>query len=76
MAPPANPTPSPSPSLLLPPPPAQIVVHYVQNTCPKCGTQSWPQPGEELNEHLASKGDMQPQAIPLSQLQNLPRAAG
>ncbi|KAK8017635.1 hypothetical protein PG993_013961 [Apiospora rasikravindrae] len=41
-----------------------------------CGTQSWPQPGEELNEHLASKGDLQPQAIPLSQLQFLPRAAG
>ncbi|KAK8137672.1 hypothetical protein PG984_003165 [Apiospora sp. TS-2023a] len=72
VAPPAYPTPSPSPSLP-PPPPAQIVVHYVQNTCPKCGTQSWPQPGEELNEHLANKGDMQPQAIPLSQLQLMPR---
>ncbi|KAK7966149.1 uncharacterized protein PG986_000426 [Apiospora aurea] len=73
VTPPEHPTPTTTPP---PPPPAQIVVHYVQNTCPKCGTQSWPQPGEELNEHLASKGDLQPQAIPLSQLQVLPRAAG
>ncbi|KAK6848897.1 hypothetical protein PG995_012730 [Apiospora arundinis] len=69
LAKPAYPAPPPAP-------PAQIVVHYVQNTCPKCGTQSWPQPGEELNEHIANKGDMQPQAIPLEQLQQLPRAAG
>ncbi|KAI1637552.1 hypothetical protein F4809DRAFT_316096 [Biscogniauxia mediterranea] len=40
----------------------QFIVQYVHE-CPHCGNQLGPQPGEDLNEDLASKGDAQPQGV-------------
>ncbi|KAI5920318.1 hypothetical protein F4810DRAFT_713675 [Camillea tinctor] len=40
----------------------QFIVQYVHE-CPHCGNQLGPQPGEDVNADLASKGDAQPQSI-------------
>ncbi|KAH8664588.1 hypothetical protein BX600DRAFT_512603 [Xylariales sp. PMI_506] len=42
--------------------PAQIIVQYT-HVCSNCGTRSEPKPGEALNEHLAARGELQPQII-------------
>ncbi|KAI0598906.1 hypothetical protein F4775DRAFT_553563 [Biscogniauxia sp. FL1348] len=43
-------------------PAPQFIVQYVHE-CPHCGNQLAPQPGEDLNADLASKGDAQPQGV-------------
>lgn len=43
-------------------PPAQIIVQYVHK-CPECGSHAEPKPGEAMNEHLAARGDLQPQGL-------------
>ncbi|KAI0391435.1 hypothetical protein F5Y17DRAFT_460830 [Xylariaceae sp. FL0594] len=44
------------------PPHHQIIVQYIPS-CPHCHMHVEPQPGDEINAHLATIGDLQPQAV-------------
>ncbi|KAK6075333.1 hypothetical protein SCUP234_07779 [Seiridium cupressi] len=50
--------------------PAQIIVQYL-HTCPHCGKDTEPKPGEAINEELAARGEMQPQGLSPAQLMHV-----